>query len=435
MKRINIQLIILSMLMVISSCSKQGLETIPLEKSFEDPQIALDRYVQALTSAPSGWEFTLASEKAGYFAGFMDFQASGNGQFIVATDGSENAVTAPIQFETTVSNTNPTVSFLEGGYLDFAESHQQVDLRFTFQAARLDTIYLRGDQYGNQLKLVKAKPSQAAAYQEGRIEAVKSSVQNLESLPYYFKRLEINGAAYDLHFRADLNYLYIHYGGTERFRIHETPFSLTATGITLQHALHDGINTIDYIDDFYVDPEGTDMRASVGGIPVAFSNQPAPTAYDFNAAIRFFNSPPNQTTDGAGNIQRYSVSWDAFTVSGRRDVLEFTNTANFRFLVFFHQWVGQEYGLIQIAVDVGNGNQLHNYGIALRPLFTSPPAFIGFQYYGTLGEIPSPMRPKFETLKELLTNEYGYMVIKSGSSSYDLVSRDGSQAQNWIRFE
>lgn len=429
----------IGILLLGASCSKGGLENIPVEQAFEEPAVALARYVEKLQEPAAGWEFGLVGKQAGFYAGYLDFDQENTARFTVATLAPGNPGLEETVFHTGVAGTNPVLVFPSGAFARFALSQDGVDTSFTFQAIRSDTIFLLGNQHGSELKLTKASPDKAEAYRGTGMLDVIAAMENLQRLPKYFKRLTVNGATYDLHFRPDMKSVYIHYGGTERFAIHETLYSLTATGIYLRQPLIDGINRIDYIDDFSVDASGTTMTAWVGGQPAEFTNEAEPAAYDTTAILAFYNNPTYQLIsrleDNTEVVQRYSVSLDALTVAGETDAYGFGEIAGYQFMVFFHQWVGADFGLFRLAINTDAGNEVSSYGLAFKPHFSTSNGVIGFEFYGTLGAFPADAMPAFEQFAIAIANPYGYYAVRSGPASFDLVSRDISQGQKWIRFE
>lgn len=432
----NIQFISLALVALAwLSCSKESLETIPVEPSFEDPEVALARYTAELGSAEAGWEFSLDSREDGFFAGYFDFDGSGNALFAIDATAESASSTVATAYHVAVSNKLPKLGFpAQTAFADFATAAQGVDTSFTFQAIKGDTIVLNGDRYGNKLVLTPTTTSTATAYQQGGILSTNATISALQRLPKYFKRIAYNGAAYDVYFNPTWRKLYIHYGGTERFAIHETSYGLTATGIRLQRPLVDDINVIGAIDQLGVDEETGMLTASIGGVGVSFTNEAGPSAYDVTAAVKFFNSPKYQmnfqTPEGGVVPEYFSLSANGFTVDGVPDAYGVGNIPDYEFIAFFHQFSGADFGGLRFYLG---DNGLGEYGPAVIRQFSTPEGMIRFVYYGYFGIPPESIEPIITHTTEAFTDPNGFYVVKSGPTWYDLVSvTDG---RKWIRFE
>ncbi|WP_437918040.1 DUF4302 domain-containing protein [Sphingobacterium sp. LRF_L2] len=424
---------LLSSVLIMASCSKDSLEAIPVETSFEKPDVALANFVNELGTATDGWEFGLATSNVGYFAGYLDFSETSL-QFTVDAFAATHSGLQSNNYRTFVSNTNPSLSFTTGIFNDFAQQQGNIDTAYTFQAIRQDSIFLLGNRFGNQLTLVKSSLAKATAYKEDGIAKLIHSVSDLAKLPRYFKRMVVNGAEYDLHFRPELKTLFIHYGGTERFKVHETAYAPTATGVALQKPLVDGVNVISYLDDFLVDVEKGELALSTNGIPRVFTNEYAPSAYDVNAAVRFYNNPPYQININYPDetvAERYSASTTGFTVAGVEDAYGLQTIAGFNFFMFIHKLSRQEYGAAWFVI----GNTLSNYGPAVLRQYSNAGGIIRFVRLGEFASPPAEIATIINTTSSTFTDELGFFVVHTGGVNYDLVSINVTAGQKWIRFE
>ncbi|SEL99866.1 protein of unknown function [bacterium A37T11] len=414
--------VVLPMIFTAFSCSKDSLESIPLQVSFETPDIALESYVAKLNESSEGWEFGLTSNNSGYNVGYLDFE-NANSAFVVISEAAREESTASA-YRCTVSGGNPTISFPSGTFAAFAMANAGLDTSFTFRGMRQDSVFLLGNQYGNQLVLAKASTVKAQAYRADGIQNTSAALGRLMKLPKYFKRLVVNGASYDVQFRPDLKTAYIQYGGTERFKIHETAYSITATGISFQKPLVDGINIISYIDAFTVSESG-ELSATINGVPVPFTNEAAPSAYDVNAPVYFQTHPFHENL--------WSGCYDGFTVDGVPDAYGIKTITGFRFMVLFHRLADEGENAQFAGLQFYVGDTFGDYGPAVAPQFSTPPGMMRFLYAGNFGNPPEEIKDIVTNVINAFTDTSGYYVIKSGSSAYDLVSvADG---RKWIRFE
>lgn len=421
--------------LLLFSCAKDSLESIPVEQSFEPPQEALTRYFEQLGVADYGWEFGLATKNDTYFAGYLDFSGAA---FLANTHAPGDVALKQLTYTVHVSDQQPVLSFSSGTFAQFAAGRTGVDTAFTFQAARQDSIFLLGNRHGSQLILTRASLQQAEGYRNGTILHTLEQLDNIQLLPRYFKRLVVNGAEYDLHFRADLQTLYIHYGGTERFKIHETLYAPTATGVSLQKPLVDGINVISYLDALEVDPGAGTLTVVTNGISRTFTNEYDPSAYDMTATQAFNNlySGTANFSDGQGGVtqERFTYSLRGFTVAGTADAYGMSNISGYQYMAFFHQFTGETYGGLMFVLN----NQLNPLGgPALVKIYSTDGGFIGFVRIGSFSgasEDPNVVAI-VDQVTTTLTDSYGFMVVSAGAGNYDLVSRNVTGGQKWIRFQ
>lgn len=418
---------------LLSACARESLQPIPLTSVFEDPQEVMSRFTQQLRLGQQGWEFGLDGRESGYYGGFLGFGANGVASFIMDRNPAMASM-AEVSFRMAVIDNQPRMVFTGiSEYTEFARTTRGIDTSFAFLAIRQDTVVLNGDRYGNRLLLTPARSGQEAAYRNNGMAAVRETLSALQQLPLYFKRLVYNGAQYDLYVNAAWRKVYIHYGGTQRFRIHESGFALTASGIRLQRPLIDGINPVFTIDDLAVDEPGGVLSASVNGFPVVLTNEATPSAYDLTAALRFYNNPFYQVIfaleDGGQAVERYSASVGGFTVGGTPDAYGVAGIPDFQFLALFHLWGGNDYGTLRIVAD----DQVSSYGPAVLRQFSDIGGMMRFVRYGDFGEVPESIRPVLDQTIDALTDPAGFFVVKSGPASYDLVS--ANDGRKWIRFQ
>lgn len=426
MKRIH-HYIFLLFTLVFSSCDKDNLPSIPLEKSFEDPAKALDSYKESLLGSEFGWELSLSGSKQHFHAGYIDFSSDKEAVFTVDEMALADQVPSPTTVDFRVKQTNAGLSFSGGSYTTFALGKSVLDTAFTFQAIRQDSIFLLGNDYGTQMILTKATAKKKTAYFGSGVVDVQHSLVELNSLPKYFKSISVNGAGYDLHFDLPKRTLYIHYGGQDRFKIHETLFAPTATGIQLQKPLVDGVTKITAIDDFQVNAAQDKLFCTVNSMSANLRNSYQPTAYDIGAALYFYQNPFYMNSNTG---DRYSASLNGFTVAGIADGYGIGNLPGYSFMLFFHE-IQEGFGALTYYLTTGAAG----YGtIVYRQL--SPSGMIRFMYVQGLDNAPPEGYAAIVNQTEkVFTDEEGFLVIKVGPNAYDLVSANVTDGQKWIRFE
>ena len=422
---------------VMGSCAKEGMETIPVEPSFVQPEAALQQLQEKIADAPDGWEFTLAGKERGFYAGYLDFQTPAEAEMVVDDGIDPNPSVAKTAYTLHVAHGSAVLSLHAGAFSDFAQREQQVDTTYTFLAIHEDTIHFRGDRYGNLLKLTESSSAHADAYRQEGIAHTMDNVDRLLGLPFYFKTLTVNGAAYDLLFRPEQRKLFIHYGGKQHYQLHETVYSHTATGVAFKTPLVDGVNVLGGIDEFEVSVDDQSLSAVVNGLPAQFVSDFVPSAIDTTFARTVINNPLHElelaNEDGTTAKQGYSISADGFTVAGQPDALHLNDIPDYEFMAFFHRIVGLDYGSCRFYL--GGSKGFAPYGPAVVPQLSGSGGYLRFVLVGDYGTPPTDVETTINTFVELFTHSSGFWVLKSGAASYDLISTDVEGGQRWIRFE
>lgn len=419
----------LSLCLFFVSCQDERALEIPVEQSFEDPELLISQYEEKIHAAESGWEFSWDAKDKGYFAGFFDIEESGHTALI------SDLLPQFFDFDLgmSVQKRKPTLSLRAKDVPPvFADFLAQIDTSFTLLAWRGDTLVMRGNQFGADVRLMPASEGKAAAYRQGGIQAQIGLLEALESLPYYFKRMYINGAYYDIQFNRAWRKLYIHYGNTERYGMFETSFAYTATGIRLKDTFREDVTTISGAD-IILDPS-VGLLLMVDGAPVPVTNEPVPAAYDRFAAQKFLSNPFHILNLDLGNNQiypqAYSFSSRGFTVAGQPDAYGIQQIPDYGGMLLFHRWLDNEYGNFQLLMQ----NEITGFGPTFLEQYSPDGALVRFLYNGSFDEIPPALQPVMIPTILAFLDENGFYVIKSGPASYDLVSTDATQ-QKWIRFE
>lgn len=415
-------------LLFISCQEEQQLE-IPVEEAFEDPEVLLSQYEEHIYAAENGWEFSWDAKDKGYFAGFMDVDEIGTAALI--SDLLPQFFNFDMKLR--VAKSKPMLSLVAKDVPAFLEDFlAQMDTSFTLLALRGDTIVMRGNQFGANLLMTPATAQKADAYRNNGIQTQIGLLAALENLPYYFKRMYINGAFYDIQFNREWRKVYIHYGNTERYGMFETSFAYTATGIRLKDTFREDVTTI-AAADIILDPS-VGLLLMVDGAPVPVSNEPAPAAYDRFAAQKFLSNPFRILNLDLGNNtifpQAYSFSSKGFTVAGQPDAYGVQQIPNYAGMLLFHRWLNNDYGNFQLLLQDG----ITGYGPTFLEQYSPDGALVRFLYNGSFDEIPPALQPVMIPTIQAFLDENGFYVIKSGPASYDLVSTDAT-TQKWIRFE
>ncbi|GEM_PF-1626447 len=432
-----IHIIILSITISIIGCAKNGLENIPLENSFEPADKVLQHFTEKINSVPEGWEFTLSGPERGFYAGYINFGEAQHVQFLVDIGQQEMTLPKTADYSCIIDRSIATLVLRSGAYTDFIKNRNQMDSLYSILSIKQDTIYLRGQRYGNLLRLSRSTEKKASLYTQTGFKNTTDNLAKLDQLPFYFKTLIVNGASYDFNFHADQQKLYIHYGGKEQYKLHETLYSRTATGIIFKTPLVDGINVLYGIDEFNVDVAKGQLQAILGGQTAVFSNNFMPSTYDVDAAKQFINHPFHLLSSGsneqAANAYGFSISLKGFAIGGKADALEFGKIPDYQFLTFFHRLPNLDYGSCRFII--GDDLNVAPYGPAVVPQLSGTGGFVRFNLVGQYGEAPASITAIVNKFTDYFTNSSGFWAIKSADAGYDLVSTDITGGQRWIHFE
>lgn len=173
----------------LAACSNDEDMTIPVTPSYSDPEENLAAFKQQLEAAPEGWEATLRPLTGKVYTLFLTL---GGGEVTLYADTDTTAAQTPSHSPYSVELTqtvNPSLVFADGSNLARVPGGKNpgVDKAYSYSFTRGDTLYLRGNQYGDELRLVKASAGTRAAY-EGRAlrNAMKSVSGYLAAVHYLY---------------------------------------------------------------------------------------------------------------------------------------------------------------------------------------------------------------------------------------------------------
>jgi hypothetical protein len=172
------------------ACHNDEELTIPVTPSYSDPNENLIAFKQQLEAAPQGWEATLRPQTGKVYTLFMTL---GGGEVTLYADTDTTAAQTPSRTPYAVELTqtvNPSLVFADGSNLARVPgggTNPGVDKAYSYTFMRGDTLYLRGNQYGDELRLVKASAETRAAY-EGRAlrNAMKAVSGYLATVHYLY---------------------------------------------------------------------------------------------------------------------------------------------------------------------------------------------------------------------------------------------------------
>lgn len=419
------------MLGFIGSCEKEPQLEIPVEIVFADSDSLLSQYQHIIINATSGWEYTWDASDKGFYAGFIKFIDQNSGEFLFDQFSGIDLLSYTFKVE----DKKPTLALtIETVSDELNNVFKELDLSFTVLRQIGDTLLLKGNQFGHVVKMVPIDEVQEQAYKNGGVKKQVETIEALQHLPFYFKRLFYNGGYYDIHFNTAWRKVYIHYGLVDRFKIYESSYAYTPEGIRLQHVFSEDANSFSSIE-LGLDIDNQLLTAKVDGKNVLFTNESSPSALDPQAVFEFYNTPFRTINITLGESAVYpqslSISQTGFTVAGQVDAYGLAHIPSYGYLCFFNQWLDNSYGAFRwLFTDFS----LSSFGPAFTPEVVGNRGTLRFRQVGHFGEVPESLKAFVDPTLSALLDTQGFYVIKSGPASYDLVSFEQAP-QKWIRFE
>jgi len=431
MRYLYIPMIMYLLLSIQVSCQKERSIEIPVEVSFADPDSLLTTYQKLMDKQVYGFEFTWNSKQGGFYAGYLDIKDVRTADFLI--DVFPQIRNLGYQFA--IQDKKPCLTIHTGGFpAEMKDFFSGLDSSFSILSVKGDTLVMRGNRYGDEFLLVPNSLSQQQAYLQGGVQKTIATIQTLNRLPKYFKRIVYNGAAYDLQVNPALRKLYINYGLVDRFKFFESSYAYTATGIRLANRFSEDINSFAGIE-IQLEAGSNKLLAKINGSSMPISNEGAPSAYDYGAAKDFITHPFHQLSLNLGNntslTQPFSASFGGFTVGGVQDAYGVSQMDQYGYVMLLPRWLNEAYGTLRVfSPTTGIGS----YGPAFYTQYSPNGGLLGFQYIGEFGETPAMNKPHWDLTTAAFLDLQGFYVIRSGAASYDLVSVNQLE-QKWIRFE
>jgi hypothetical protein len=432
MKRISI--FFLFVVFIFSACQKD--ETL-FEKS-PDARIteALNKYQSALAGSPSGWKATLRNSSGDVYNFHLRFNNE-NRTFMFADINSETATTEKESSYRLKDMQTPALIFDTYSYMHvLADPDGSVnggvngqglasDFEFSIDSMVADSIMLTGRRYGTKLKLEKATQQDLNAWQNGGWAKVLS-LENINKILNYFKRMKIGGKDYEVRVNTKnrtITFTWIDANGTpQQFT---TAYNYSATGIVLNTPLSTGDVVVSQIVINGWDEANLLLNVSVNGTATTIAGAPKPLVVDVNAPRRWWQ----QATD-AGS---YWITLDGFHVNGVDDAFGLKTLSSYYYFIYWPSYdpgTNDFFGPIFINA-AGTGLEL-KYGAAPRvPQFTSDGRAI-FTLLGNYGSHPAT-GPAASTRTQFLISQ-GYYFVQTGARSFDMVSAvDAKSWVSWVR--
>jgi len=168
--------------LMLAACSNDEEPVIPVEKSYSDPAADLEAFRQQVLSAQHGWEGSLSPQPGKMYRLFFELDAQGKVSLYADADtvAARTPSSTGYRIET-MQKVNPTLIFESGSNLDriaIAGSQRKVDMAYSFKSMKGDTLRLLGNEYADELVLVKASKDHRDRYVA---QALKNSLKKISA--------------------------------------------------------------------------------------------------------------------------------------------------------------------------------------------------------------------------------------------------------------
>jgi hypothetical protein len=405
---------------LFNSC-KKGIDPAPGDRPEERTEAALNSYKDALTGNTNGWKALLFPSGGGVYLFSMKFGTNDRVNMIsdfttaAASTSAESGYRLRLQQSPTLlfdtysyihllADPDPSVAGGQGG------QGYKSDFEFYFDKTSGDTIKLIGNRLGSKLFLVKAK---TAAEYDAFPKGTNDVLGKLNQVRTYFKRATIGGIDCEVKVNSANKELTFSYLNGNTLTSVTGAFYVDGTTMIFLNPVTIGTAVITEIKGVTIDATNRIFSGTINGTAFSLRESITPLKYDLTAAATFYNSPPN----GA-----YWTSPAGFTIDGVADAYGVKTIPSFGFLLFYPKY-NASYSRLGFIVN----NAYAAYGPA--PVASFPVnGTIKFTNFGSFGTAPTAILPIVTNTTNKWYDAGGFYVIKTGVTSYDLVSATDARA-------
>lgn len=186
----HISLVILIALLALShiGCKKDESITYAVEQVFKGDEEAIEFFKSNFIDGQSAWKAVLSPRIDGKAYGFyITMTEKGEVNMLSDLHPESGYMVTGSTFELKAKAGNAVLNFSKGSYFDLLYVQQgrkkiAADTSYTVRYASADTLVLLGNQYGDELKMVKASVQERNAYTEaGFTYAMLNTLEYLQS--------------------------------------------------------------------------------------------------------------------------------------------------------------------------------------------------------------------------------------------------------------
>jgi len=176
---------------MLTACTNDEQPVIPVEKSYSDPAADLEAFRQQVLSAPYGWEGSLSPRPGKMYRLFLELDTQGKVTLYADTDTIAAKTASRTGYRTELTQkVNPTLVFESGSNLEriaIEGRQRKVDLAYSIRTAQGDTLRLLGNEFGDELVLIKATKDHADRYQANVLKnALKNISAYMATIRYFY---------------------------------------------------------------------------------------------------------------------------------------------------------------------------------------------------------------------------------------------------------
>jgi hypothetical protein len=399
---------------------------------------ALGAYEKQLTEATYGWNAVIYPGNGGSYGLYMKFNDQ-NRVTMYSDFKEESAANAKESSYRLKAMQTPTLIFDTYGYLhvladpdaDVNGGSDGVGLASDFEFAiypdsvTADRIVFTGRKNASKLVLTRATQAQQTAYNNGA-QATALAFHNLSKYKVYFKRLTINGVAYEITVGQDNRMLKMTWMEGTAVKNFNTTYYFTSEGLVFRNPLVNGSNTIGGFNNISWDESKTQVSVSVNGATSVIGTATRPLSIDRNAARTWHNAPV-----ATGGEWRSVAGFHINGLDNALGVDKLTSDGSPYIVYIFIPGGPNYYDLFAPTFLVDNALDFPYYNV-ISSTFPTDGRVI-FSEVRTAGTNPPVSGPFVET-KKILLETSGYYLIQTSEKTYDMVSaKDATTWINWFR--
>jgi hypothetical protein len=243
MKRIIFALLLLGL--VLNSCKKERSKAYDVEQAHANPDELMQRFMNAIESGASAWEATLNPQSGKSYTLFFSIDKTGNVQMLADLDVNTARQPKSGTYKFSTGNTSASITFSKGTYLDDV-THRKgyrtlgADTSYAFQYKKGDTLFLRGNTYGDELKMVNITAEQIIAFEQGVLGNTGIYMQRYFSKKPFFSVMTGEGIPVQIGINAHYRSLTLFYARQGKLVIEAMDYAYGLNRIVLKKPIRVG---------------------------------------------------------------------------------------------------------------------------------------------------------------------------------------------------
>jgi hypothetical protein len=429
-------LYLITVLFLVAGCRKDDdhiFDKPPEERVAE----ALARYQSIIAGATDGWVGRLVTGDSSYFSFYFRF--NNENRVVMMSDYDLETATTPKESSYRLKQLQqPALIFDTYGYIHIlADPDARVnggefgrgrvsDFEFAIDSATDNNVMLTGRFNGAKMTLTKASAEERAMWEGGQIADAVNSLDDLNKILEYFRRMSVGGVEYEILLDAFSKKAIISWiNGNDTLTV-TRGYYIVPGGIEFSDPIVNGSTTIPGFKIVSFNNGTLTMNINVNGVDGTIKGAIRPIKPDREAFNRF-------RARALASADTYWVTVDGFHVDGVDDYYDVKNmtmgSSVYYYSVYWPDFQPNRdlYAPIFLNTSINRLELLYGVGVqpALRPdgraWLRSPVA---------LGDFPSS-GPGFETSIKF-ANTTDYWFVQTSTNSFDMVSANNARA--WINW-